>query len=78
MSKGNISYHQHTPQWNKHIVKRILENGRYLGTDVYPRLVSDEDFLAVQLQREDRIDYRIKRGYQHFDDSDMYLGQEIC
>lgn len=57
MSKGNISYHQHTPQWNKHMVKRILENGRYLGTDVYPRLVSDEDFLAVQLQREDRTDY---------------------
>lgn len=57
MSRGNISYHQHTPQWNKHMVKRILENERYLGTDVYPRLVSDEDFLAVQLQRKDKTDY---------------------
>ena len=55
MSSGNIPYHQHTRQWNKHMVKRILENGKYLGTDVYPRLVSDEDFLAVQLQREDKI-----------------------
>ena len=54
MSSGNIPYHQHTRQWNKHMVKRILENGKYLGTDVYPRLVSDEDFLAVQLQREDK------------------------
>jgi len=57
MSKGGIPYHRHTPQWNKHMVKRILENGKYLGTDIYPRLVSDEDFLAVQLQREDKTDY---------------------
>ncbi|MDE7262454.1 MAG: recombinase family protein [Oscillospiraceae bacterium] len=56
MSLGTIPYHQHTPQWNKHMIKRILENGKYLGTDIYPRLVSDEDFLAVQLQREDKTD----------------------
>ena len=57
MSRGSIPYHQHTAQWNKHMVKRILENGKYLGTDVYPRLVNDEDFLAVQLQRENKTDY---------------------
>ena len=57
MSKGNIPYHQHTNQWNKHMVKRILENGKYLGTDGCPRLISDEDFLAVQLQREDMTEY---------------------
>ena len=57
MSQGSIPYHQHTSTWNKHMVKRILENGRYLGTEVYPRLVSDEDFLAVQLHREDKTDY---------------------
>ena len=57
MSRGNIPYHQHTSQWNKHMVKRILENGKYLGTGVYPRLVSDEEFLAAQIQREDKTDY---------------------
>lgn len=57
MSQGTVPYHQHTAQWNKHMVKRILENGKYLGTDVYPRLVSDEDFLAVQLQREEKNTY---------------------
>ena len=57
MSRGNIPYHQHTSQWNKHMVKRILENGKYLGTDVYPRLISDEEFLAAQIQREDKTDY---------------------
>ena len=39
------------------MVKRILENGKYLGTDVYPRLISDEEFLAAQIQREDKTDY---------------------
>ena len=57
MSRGNIPYHQHTSQWNKHMVKRILENGKYLGTGVYPRLISDEEFLAAQIQREDKTDY---------------------
>ncbi len=57
MSRGSVPYHRHTAQWNKHMVKRILENGKYLGTDIYPRLVSDEDFLAVQLQRKDKTDF---------------------
>ena len=57
MSRGNIPYHRHTSQWNKHMVKRILENGKYLGTGIYPRLISDEEFLAAQIQREDKTDY---------------------
>ena len=57
MSKGNVPYHQHTRQWNKHMVKRILENGKYLGTDGCPRLISDDKFLAVQLQRVDKTEY---------------------
>ena len=40
-------YHQHTPEWNKHMVKRVLENARYTGADGYPPLVSGEDFAAV-------------------------------
>ncbi len=50
-------YHQHTPEWNKHMVKRILENARYTGTDGYPRLVSGEDFDAAQEQRGVRNTY---------------------
>lgn len=52
MSRGNTPYHQHTSQWNKHMIKRILENGKYLGTGGYPRLISDDEFLAVQLQKK--------------------------
>ena len=50
-------YHQHTPEWNKHMVKRVLENARYTGADGYPPLVSGEDFAAVQDQRGARNTY---------------------
>ncbi len=33
--------------WNKNMVKRILENEKYLGTDKFPQLISEEMFQAV-------------------------------
>ena len=57
MSRGNIPYHQHTNQWNKHMIKRILENEKYLGTDIDSRIINDDEFLAVQLQKKDRTDF---------------------
>ena len=39
------------------MVKRILENERYLGMDGYPRLVTDEEFLAVRLRRREQNTY---------------------
>ena len=50
-------YHQHTPEWNKHMVKRVLENARYTGTDGYPPLVSGADFAAAREQRGARNTY---------------------
>ena len=57
MMRRGVHYHRHTPAWNKNMVKRILENQKYLGADHYPRLVADEDFLGAQLQREDKNTY---------------------
>lgn len=57
MARQGVRYHQHTAQWNKHMVKRILENERYLGMDGYPRLVTDEEFLAVRLRRREQNTY---------------------
>lgn len=34
-------------KWNKNMVKRILENEKYLGTSKYPQLISAEIFRAV-------------------------------
>ena len=56
MCRG-VHYHKHKPEWNKHMVKRILENQKYLGADGYPRLVADEDFLAAQHLRQDKSTY---------------------
>ena len=57
MERLGTRYHQHTPKWNKHMVKRILENERYLGTEEYPRLIEDQDFLNVRLRREMQTTY---------------------
>ena len=57
MTRQGVRYHQHTAEWNKNMVKRILENTKYIGMDGYPRLVSDEDFAAAQRQRAERNIY---------------------
>lgn len=57
MTRQGVRYHQHTPEWNKNMVKRILENEKYIGSDGYPRLVPDEDFSAAHCQRKSRNIY---------------------
>lgn len=52
MEHRGIKYHQHTDQWNKHMVKRILENDTYLGGGQYPQLISTDELQAVRLQRD--------------------------
>ena len=48
MAAQGIRYHERTAKWNKNMVKRVLENSRYLGDEQYPRVISDEDFNAAQ------------------------------
>ncbi len=57
MTRQGIRYHQHTAQWNKNMVKRVLENTKYTGADGWPRLVTDENFIAAQRQRTRRNTY---------------------
>lgn len=57
MVQQGVRYHQHTAEWNKNMVKRILENTKYVGAGGCPRLVSDEDFAAAQRQRAGRSTY---------------------
>ena len=33
--------------WNKNMVKRVLENEKYLGNETYPQLISEDIFRAV-------------------------------
>jgi transcription elongation factor Elf1 len=45
-----IPFSADAPLWNKHKVKRLLENPRYTGTDGYPAIIEKERFEAVQAQ----------------------------
>lgn len=54
MTEQGVTYHRDKPFWNKNMVKRILDNRKYLGDGEYPRIIRDEDFLAAQQLKEDR------------------------
>ena len=48
MQTEGIPYHPlEKSQWNRNMVKRILENEKYLGTDKYPQLVDKAKFDKV-------------------------------
>lgn len=43
-----IPFSEDVPLWNKHKVKRLLENPRYIGKDEYPPIIEQEVFDAIQ------------------------------
>lgn len=57
MMLRGIRYHRHTAEWNKHMVKRILENERYLGEKEYPQIIRPETFMGVQLAKGEKTTY---------------------
>lgn len=72
MARQGVRYHQHTAQWNKHMVKRILENERYLGMDGYPRLVTDEEFrCSPAAERTEYLRSMPKRDHPHTEQSSL-------
>ncbi len=48
LNAENIPYSEDSASWNKHKVKRMLENPRYTGESRYPEIIQSEDFQAVQ------------------------------
>jgi hypothetical protein len=44
MDDSGIHYHADTAIWNKHMIKRILENTRYTGADGWPEIISADTF----------------------------------
>lgn len=38
-------------KWNKNMIKRIIENEKYLGTPIFPQLISEEIFKTVNEKR---------------------------
>lgn len=48
LNADHIPFCQEAPIWNKHKVKRMLEDPRYTGSDGYPQIVDAETFQQVQ------------------------------
>jgi hypothetical protein len=47
MSGGELRYHTNAPKWNKHMVKRMLENPRYAGAEGWPAIIPEDIFDQV-------------------------------
>lgn len=48
MNADNIPFSQESPLWNKHKIKRMLENPRYAGENGYPPIIDKDTFQQVQ------------------------------
>lgn len=51
IAKSMTVPYQEGKTWNKNMVKRILENEKYKGTDKYPQLISQETYERVNAKR---------------------------
>lgn len=52
-----IEYREGKPDWNKNMIKRMIENERYCGKDDYPSIISDEVYKrANELKAKKQLD----------------------
>lgn len=49
MTSRGIDYYDGKTQWNKLMVKRILECKFYLGTNKYPKIITNEEFESTAM-----------------------------
>lgn len=47
LTAEGIRYHETNAVWNKNMVKRVLENEKYLGNERYPQIIDTEIFEKV-------------------------------
>ena len=51
MESEKIRYTEDSEHWNKNMVKRIIENEKYLGTEKYPQLIDEDIFRQANEKR---------------------------
>lgn len=74
LSGGGVPYHADTSIWNKNMVKRVLENRRYLGEDRLPPLVDAKTFSQAATVRSGK-----NTGYANAPDfSEALRGKLTC
>lgn len=51
MESEKIRYSEGSDRWNKNMVKRIIENEKYLGNEKYPQIISEKFFDQANKKR---------------------------
>ena len=51
MESEKIQYSEDATHWNKNMIKRIIENEKYLGTEKYPKIIDDDIFRQANEKR---------------------------
>ncbi len=54
LMRSGVPYMNGRPCWDKHKIKRLIENKRYIGEDDYPSVITPELFDRAQVMREIR------------------------
>lgn len=52
MTLRQVEYSPGKTAWDKARIKRILENGKYIGESGYPAIIEKEQFVAANLKKE--------------------------
>lgn len=78
LNREQVIYLSEHPLWNKHIVKRILENPKYIGTDCYPALIPEMQFQTVQTLIASKTAENTKRSIQPEEHLWPYLTCGTC
>ena len=74
LNRQSIPYCREVPLWNKHKVKRLLENPRYTGKEGYPILVEADIFQAAQEKTAHGGKADGPHGYSDRDQKDLKAG----
>lgn len=61
LNGDGIPFSSETPLWNKHKVKRLLENPRYTGAGGYPPILDSTIFRAVQEKIREKTEGCVRR-----------------
>lgn len=61
LNADGIPFSSEAPIWNKHKVKRLLENPRYAGASGYPLIIEQDVFQDVQRRIRDKTANYSKR-----------------
>lgn len=51
MESEKVLYSECSDRWNKNMVKRIIENEKYLGNEKYPQIISEKFFIQANEKR---------------------------